>query len=699
MKRFLLIIAMLGLAGSYSLAQVTQNGNLSVNGNRIVNQSGEAVSFSGMSYFWSNQGWGAERFYNAQSVAWLKNDWGASIVRAAMGVEDAGGYIDNPANNKARVQAVVDGAIANDMYVIIDWHSHHAEWNTAEAVSFFQEMATLYGNTPNVIYEIYNEPLQVSWSGTIKPYAETVVNAIRAIDPDNLIIVGTPTWSQDVDQAANDPINNTNIAYTLHFYAGTHFQSLRDKANYALSQGVALMVTEWGTVNANGDGGVAQASTDAWVDWMKANDLTNCNWSVHDKVEGASALQSGASSNGGWSAGDLTPSGTKVKSIISGWGGGSSGGGDGGDGGSDVIIGPGGTYVVPGSVEAENFTVASGIQTEPCSEGGLNVGYMDAGDWVSYDLDVTEAGDYEVSYRVASRNGGGSIRMEQNEGTTVLGTLNVPNTGGWQTWTTISHTVTLAAGLQSVAIGIPTGGYNVNYITFAKINGNDPGNGGSGQVIARIEAEDYTHMSGIQTENCSEGGLNVGWIDAGDWMSFHNVSIPSAGTYTISYRVASRYGGGSFNFEGNSGATNYGNVSVPNTGGWQNWTTVSHTVNLPAGSQNFGIGATGGGWNINWFEITSGGSARGGLETGGLSWNGPIPSIYPNPAVEDIHLAGYEGAFDHVQVLSLNSQQVLEQSLAGRGTETLSVSDLKPGVYLLLFSGDHHSYSTRFIKQ
>ncbi|MBQ4796798.1 cellulase family glycosylhydrolase, partial [Pectobacterium versatile] len=108
------------------------------------------------------------------------------------------------------------------MYVIIDWHSHSAENNRSEAIRFFQDMARKYGNKPNVIYEIYNEPLQVSWSNTIKPYAEAVISAIRAIDPDNLIIVGTPSWSQNVDEASRDPINGKNIAYTLHFYAGTH---------------------------------------------------------------------------------------------------------------------------------------------------------------------------------------------------------------------------------------------------------------------------------------------------------------------------------------------------------------------------------------------------------------------------------------------------------------------------------------------
>jgi len=232
---------------------VNVHGALSVDGTNIVDQYNNPVSFAGNSFFWSNTYWGGDKFYNSEVVNWLNEDWGTTIVRAAMGVEDNGGYISDQMSNVNRVKAVVDAAIDNNIYVIIDWHSHHAEDYEAEAIAFFQEMAELYGNHPNVIYEIYNEPLAVSWSNTVKPYAENVIAAIRAIDPDNLIIVGTPTWSQDVDIASTDKIvGYSNIAYTLHFYAGTHFEWLRQKAETAIANGIAIMVTEWGSVNADG---------------------------------------------------------------------------------------------------------------------------------------------------------------------------------------------------------------------------------------------------------------------------------------------------------------------------------------------------------------------------------------------------------------------------------------------------------------
>lgn len=292
---------------------------LTVENGQILS-GGEQKSFAGNSFFWSNTGWGQEKMYNANVVSWLKQDWHSTIVRVALGADEGGSYIDDPAGNLARIRTVVDAAIANDMYVIIDFHSHHAQDKKAAAIQFFTQMAEQYGDHNNVIYEIYNEPLQVSWSNVIKPYAVDVINAIRAIDPDNLIVVGTPIWSQDVDVASQDPIAGSNIAYALHFYAGSHGQFLRDKALTAMNNGIALMVTEWGAVNADGNGNVASASVNEWMNFLATNHLSHVNWAVSDKAEGASIINPGANSNGNWSASDLTASGTFVKDIISNWG-------------------------------------------------------------------------------------------------------------------------------------------------------------------------------------------------------------------------------------------------------------------------------------------------------------------------------------------------------------------------------------------
>lgn len=573
---------------------------LTVQGNKVL-VGGQQKSLGGNSLFWSNNEWGGEKYYNANVVNWLQSDWKSTIVRAAMGINEGGGYLSDKTGNKNKVKAVVDAAIAKDIYVIIDWHSHIAESQQTEAVAFFKEMAQTYGHRNHVIYEIYNEPLQVSWNGTIKPYAEAVIAAIRQHDPDNLIIVGTPNWSQNVDEASWNPINGSNIAYTLHFYAGTHGAPLRQKAQTAMNNGIALFVTEWGTVNADGNGGVNYAETDAWVAFMRQNKIHHANWAINDKAEGASAMHPGASASGGWTS--LTASGTKVREIVR---------------SSDGIGGtppppppPSGctnatAIGVPAKIEAENYCAMQGVQTESTSDtgGGQNVGWIDSGDWMAYKINVPSTGDYEVSYRVASLSGGGMLQLEKQGSGQLFGQLAVPSTGAWQNWTTIKHSVRLDAGTQTLATKALAGGFNVNWLEIKSLTTPPPPPGFS----VTIQAEDYTQMSGVQTENTTDtgGGKNVGWIDNGDWMSYAEVNIPRAGTYTIEYRVASLSSGGRLQLERAGGSPVFGQISFNATGGWQNWTTVKQTVQLPAGNQRFGLLALQGAWNINWFKISEG---------------------------------------------------------------------------------------------
>lgn len=295
---------------------VSFHGRLRAEQARIVGADGKPVSLAGNSFFWSQ--WQGQ-YYTPEVVGWLKTNWRTTIVRAALGVTDKDGYLQHPAENLARVTRVVDAAIAQDLYVIIDWHDHEAHRHTAQAVAFFSDMARRYGHQPNVIYEIYNEPLQVSWAKDVKPYAEQVIAAIRAIDPDNLIVVGSPQWSQDVDVAAADPVKDANVAYALHFYAGTHKQTLRNKAVKAMELGAALFVTEWGPCNSDGNGAIDDDSVRQWMAFMREYRLSHCVWSVSNKKETASIITPGASPKGGWKDADLTESGRYVREFIRNW--------------------------------------------------------------------------------------------------------------------------------------------------------------------------------------------------------------------------------------------------------------------------------------------------------------------------------------------------------------------------------------------
>lgn len=300
---------------------VKKHGQLSVLNGKIVNQYNTPVSLAGPSLFWSTKDKEGEPFYNAQTVNAIATDWQATVIRAAMSAQGEGSYLTDPKRLSKKVEQVIDAAIDENIYVIVDWHSHHAEDNIEQAIGFFEKIATKYHQSPNIIYEIYNEPLNnTDWSTVVKPYAEQVIEAIRAIDKNNLILVGTQTWSQDVDKAAEDPIIGVrNIAYTLHFYAGTHKNDLRIKAKKALDAGLALFVSEWGTVNADGDGDIAKANTQQWLRFMKEHALSHCSWSITNKNEGSAMLKPTTTHLGPWKDEELTKNGLYLKNIIKNW--------------------------------------------------------------------------------------------------------------------------------------------------------------------------------------------------------------------------------------------------------------------------------------------------------------------------------------------------------------------------------------------
>lgn len=317
MKRAALLLLAALLPGTARAAApagtpVACHGALAVKDGRIVGAHGEPVTLRGMSLFWSQ--WGAQ-YYSAETVEWLARDWKVDVVRAAIAAE--GNYSARQHFDREFVKAstVIDAAVANGLYVVVDWHAHRP-W-PAEAERFLTAIAAKYGHLPNLIYEDFNEPLRdgVDWSRDVKPYHEQVIGAIRAVDPDNLVIAGSPSWSQDVDLAAADPLPFANVVYTLHYYAGTHRQELRDKGDAALASGIALLVTEFGVVNADGDGPIDLAESEAWWDWAEDRGIGWMAWSIGDRDESSAALKPGTLP-AGWTGADLTDNGKLLREKL-----------------------------------------------------------------------------------------------------------------------------------------------------------------------------------------------------------------------------------------------------------------------------------------------------------------------------------------------------------------------------------------------
>ena len=305
---FLFLFSVLGTKAQF----VRRHGDLQVQETQLVDQNNRAVVLRGMSFGWHSL-W--PRFYNKSAVDWLKKDFKCTIVRAAMGIEfGKDTYKDNPKIAQQKIEAVIKGSIKSDIYVLVDWHSHNI--NLPEAKRFFEVISKKYGKYPNVIYEIFNEPDHETWS-EVKSYSEEIIKVIRKNDPDNIILVGSPHWDQDVNLVADDPIlNQKNIMYTLHFYAATHKQELRDKAEYALQKGIPIFVSESAGMEASGDGNLDVDSWKTWIDWMETRKISWITWSVSDKMETCSILKKTASSTGNWKDTDLKESGLLARSFL-----------------------------------------------------------------------------------------------------------------------------------------------------------------------------------------------------------------------------------------------------------------------------------------------------------------------------------------------------------------------------------------------
>jgi endoglucanase len=301
-----------------AVTPVDINGKLSISNSQLVNAKGETFQLKGLSLYDVAI---VERLASSQNFAWFRDAWGVNVIRAAMYTERDWRFAGPTAENASRraVQAAIDAGV----YVVVDWHiltDGNPQKYKKEAIEYFKGMATDFGKYPNVIFEICNEPngAGVDWAGAIRPYAEEVLAAIRPIAPDTLVIVGTPTWSQDLDQAIAAPLEDKCVLYACHFYAGSHHQELRDKVQRALQAGLPVFVSEWGSTLNTGDGDIFTDYTLDWFDFLNANHISSCVWSLSDKQEGSALLRYRARHPAPWADGDFTDAGLLARNMITG---------------------------------------------------------------------------------------------------------------------------------------------------------------------------------------------------------------------------------------------------------------------------------------------------------------------------------------------------------------------------------------------
>ncbi|MBO5352615.1 MAG: cellulase family glycosylhydrolase [Lachnospiraceae bacterium] len=289
-------------------------GPLHVEGTHLADAAGTPVQLRGISTH--GLGWFPE-YVNGAMMAQARQEWGCNLFRLAMYTAEYNGYCTSGTGQKENLKNIIDigvqAAVEQNMYIIIDWHilsDSNPNTYKEEAKKFFAEMAQKYADVPNVLYEICNEPNGgTSWS-SIKQYAMEIIPVIREYAPEAVIIVGTPTWSQDVDIAAADPITEyDNIMYALHFYAATHKENIQEKCKTAVRKGLPLFVTEYGICDASGNGGIDEASANRWIDLLDSCGISHAMWNLSNKAETSAMIQSGCSKTENLSESDLSSAG------------------------------------------------------------------------------------------------------------------------------------------------------------------------------------------------------------------------------------------------------------------------------------------------------------------------------------------------------------------------------------------------------
>lgn len=286
-------------------------GKLQLKGTQICSQDGTPVQLKGPSTL--GLVWYPE-YINKKAFKTI-HSWGANLIRLAMYTAEEDGYLTggNQEFTKDLIDKGVKYATELGMYVIIDWHilsDGNPMTNKEEAIKFFTEMTSKYKDFDNVIYEICNEPNgeDVKWP-VVKEYAEIIIPVIRKNCKDALILVGTPTWSQDADDAADDPLTGDNIMYSVHYYAATHKEALRKKAAYALSKGAAIFIDEYSNCDASGNGIIDDEEAHAWAKFVDENNLSYAQWNISNRDESSAMVKATCTKTSDWTDDDLTVTG------------------------------------------------------------------------------------------------------------------------------------------------------------------------------------------------------------------------------------------------------------------------------------------------------------------------------------------------------------------------------------------------------
>ena len=293
-------------------------GKLYLDDTHITDENGEPVQLQGISLHgiaWFPQ------YVNKETFETLRDDWGVNLIRIPVYTAEYGGYCSG--GDQQELKRLVDEGVQAcselGLYVIIDWHilsDNDPTMNEEEAVRFFDEMSQRYRDFDNVIFEICNEPQNSPWDTVIRPYAERILKVIRDNGSDALVIVGTNTWSQDIQEVIGSQIEDDRVLYAMHFYVSTHKDELRERLQTAYDSGVPVFVSECGISEASGSGSIDYDSADAWFSLLYRNQIPFAVWNLSNKDETSALISPECEKISGWNEEELSESGKWISDLI-----------------------------------------------------------------------------------------------------------------------------------------------------------------------------------------------------------------------------------------------------------------------------------------------------------------------------------------------------------------------------------------------
>lgn len=539
-------------------------------------------------------------------------------MHAAPGYQNPGDHADNVNSNASQPRDSVTFWDGNNVNI---------------AASVWRHIADRYKNEPVVWgYDLINEPVpQAGREFELLGSLITMRNAIREVDNNHIVVAEGSWWGSDLTKIDwSDPQVqaqtgvssqwDNNLVYQIHHYGPV--SSTQGREDITNNLGIPLIIGEYGETD--------EGNLKAITDWAKNELAGYYPWSFkkmsHDKTLWTIPPNADYNTvkafinNGGNPPTHLYDSMISFaqNNIRNGhashtWHQGFYNGIKPSAGTTEPPepepnCDDAATSVLPARIEAETFCDSSGLTTEATGDvdGGENVGFISAGNWAEYNINVPVAGTYTVNLRVAGEATSGQIDVLLGEAH--VASVTTPVTGGWQTYQTVSQTVDLVAGANRLRLNFVTGGFNLNWVAFDQGATNpdptDPCENQSLPLPGKIEAEDYCAMLGVQTEATADqgGGENIGWIDSGDWTEY-GVNVSQATNLVVNARIASQNGGGRLELivDGN----NVGGVDVSSTGGWQSWQTLSLPITLSAGDHTLRMRFPSGGFNLNWVGFTN----------------------------------------------------------------------------------------------